>query len=133
MNSGRLSLDQAPPISVPLRFFLTAPLFGIATGTALAVMGGSALTSRWTGAMLGLTHAFVLGVIVMVALGALQQMLPVVAGAPLARASALSAFVHVGWTFGSASLAIGLGLERRSLIAAGGLLLMTAGITFAAE
>jgi uncharacterized protein involved in response to NO len=27
-NQG-LSLDQAPPISVPFRFFLTAPIFGV--------------------------------------------------------------------------------------------------------
>lgn len=133
MTAGRLSLEQAPPLSVPLRFFLTAPFFGMATGIALAITGGHALSSRWLGATLGMAHAFALGVIVMVILGALQQMLPVVAGTPLARASGLSAIVHVGWTLGAASLAIGLGWEHERFIAAGGLLLLTAGFTFAVE
>ena len=30
MDRAALSLDQAPPLSVPARFFLTAPLFGVA-------------------------------------------------------------------------------------------------------
>ena len=42
-----LSFDQAPPISVPFRFFLTAPLFGIAAGLALLFGDGNALASRW--------------------------------------------------------------------------------------
>ena len=37
-----LSLDQAPPLSVPLRFFLTAPAFGVLGGLALA-LGGAEL------------------------------------------------------------------------------------------
>ena len=30
-----LSLDQAPPIGVPLRFFITAPLFAVAAALLL--------------------------------------------------------------------------------------------------
>ena len=34
-----LSFEQSPPISAPLRFFLTAPLFGMLAG-ALLLWGG---------------------------------------------------------------------------------------------
>jgi hypothetical protein len=43
-----LSFEQAPPISVPFRFFLTAPLFGMAAGLLLLWQGPAALASRWT-------------------------------------------------------------------------------------
>jgi hypothetical protein len=39
MDTGGLSLDQAPPIDIPARFFLTAPLFAIAAGLLLAWQG----------------------------------------------------------------------------------------------
>ena len=32
MELAGLSTDQAPPIAAPVRFFLTAPLFGILAG-----------------------------------------------------------------------------------------------------
>ena len=38
-----LSFEQAPAISVPYRFFLTAPLFGAAAGLLLAWLGPAAL------------------------------------------------------------------------------------------
>jgi hypothetical protein len=50
-----LSFEQAPPISVPFRFFLTAPLFGMAAGLLLLWQGPAALASRWTSVALALT------------------------------------------------------------------------------
>src|SRR5574340_1380557 len=77
-----LSFDQAPPFSLPLRFFLTAPLFLLAAA-GLVVQAPEALASRWTPQALALTHALTLGFLAMVMLGALTQMLPVVAGSKL--------------------------------------------------
>ena len=42
-----LSFEQAPPFSLPLRFFLTAPLFLLAAAI-LIVLSPDALASRWT-------------------------------------------------------------------------------------
>ena len=42
VQSG-LSFDQAPPISVPFRFFLTAPLFLLAAAVLFAWQGPEAL------------------------------------------------------------------------------------------
>jgi len=75
-----LSFEQAPPFALPLRFFLTAPLFLLAAA-GLIVWAPEALASRWTPQALALTHALTLGFLAMVMLGALMQMLPVVAGA----------------------------------------------------
>ena len=87
-----LSFEQAPPFSLPLRFFLTAPLFLLAAAV-LIVLAPDALASRWTPQALALTHALTLGFLAMVMLGALMQMLPVVAGSPCLRP---------GWWRGSA-------------------------------
>ena len=43
-----LSFEQAPPISVPYRFFLTAPLFGAVAGLVLVLLGPDTLQSRWS-------------------------------------------------------------------------------------
>ena len=51
-----LSFEQSPPISAPLRFFLTAPLFGMLAGALLLWGGPDLLASRWTPGALALTH-----------------------------------------------------------------------------
>jgi hypothetical protein len=63
-----LSFEQAPPFSLPLRFFLTAPLFLLAAA-GLIVLAPEALASRWTPQALALTHALTLGFLAMVMLG----------------------------------------------------------------
>jgi hypothetical protein len=77
-NSG-LPLDQAPPISVVLRFFLAGSLWGIAAGLWLLAQGAEALHPASSAALI-LTHLFTLGVMLSFMLGALFQMLPVLAG-----------------------------------------------------
>lgn len=76
-----LSFEQAPPISVPFRFFLSAPLFGCLAGLLTAATGHSLLESRWSGALLALTHLLTLGFILQAVCGALLQLIPVAVGA----------------------------------------------------
>ena len=102
-----LSLDQAPPILVPFRFFLTAPVFGILASLFAFYLGSDLLTSRWLPSMLALTHLFTLGVLSMVMLGALFQMLPVVAGAAVVFESLVSVIVYLLMTTGTLFLAFG--------------------------
>ncbi len=107
-NSADLSLDQAPPIGVPLRFFLTAPLFAITAALLLLWQGPNLLSSRWNPALLGATHLLTLGYMGLVMLGAILQMLPVVAGAPMRRPVLVAAIVHTLGTGGIVLLCSGL-------------------------
>ena len=95
LNTTSLSLDQAPPISIPFRFFLTAPLFAIAAGLQLLMFGGELFVSRWLPLTLGLTHLMTLGVLGMVMCGAMLQMLPVIAGSPVPRVVLVGTLTHV--------------------------------------
>lgn len=108
MNYTALSLEQTPPLRVPLRYFLTAPLFGVAAALVLLVAGPDVLAGRWTPATLALTHLLTLGFIAMVMMGAAQQLLPVLAGSPLVRPVAVSRTVHGLLTAGTIALVAGL-------------------------
>ena len=98
-----LSFEQAPPFALPLRFLLTAPLFLFAAAL-LIVLSPDALASRWTPQALALTHALTLGFLAMVMLGALMQMLPVVAGSPLPAPHLVAWFSHIALMLGTAAL-----------------------------
>lgn len=102
-----LSLEQTPPLGVPLRFFLTAPLFAVAAGLLLLVLGPDALLSRWTPALLALTHLLTLGFLGLIMLGALMQILPVVAGVEIAYPEVTARFSHALITIGAVSLSGG--------------------------
>lgn len=75
-----LSFDDGPSLLVPLRFFLTAPLFAVAAALLLLWEGPDALVSRWAMPTLALTHLLTLGFLALTMCGALLQILPVVAG-----------------------------------------------------
>ena len=122
-----LSFEQAPPFSLPLRFFLTAPLFLLAAAV-LIVLAPDALASRWTPQALALTHALTLGFLAMVMLGALLQMLPVVAGAPLPAARAVAWLTHVPLAFGTAALMAGF-LGADALVFHAGITLLALAFT----
>ena len=107
-----LSFEQAPPISVPFRFFLTAPLFGMAAGLLLIWQGPAALASRWTGVALALTHLLAVGFMLQAMCGALLQMLPVAAGANIWQPRRVTHLTHAGLTIGTLLLLAGFLFER---------------------
>ncbi|MDO9220390.1 MAG: hypothetical protein Q7T90_05120 [Thiobacillus sp.] len=121
-----LSFEQAPPFALPLRFFLTAPLFLLAAAGLIA-FSPETLTSRWTPQALALTHALTLGFLAMTMLGALLQMLPVVAGAPLPAPRLVAWLSHVGLTLGSVTL-IGGFLTARPAAFGTGIVLLGSGL-----
>ncbi len=102
--STALSLEQAPPISVPLRFFLTAPVFGMLAAGLLLWAGPDALASRWMPSTLALSHLLGLGVLTMTMCGALFQLLPVLVGERVAQWW-LVGLCHAGLTLGCLVLA----------------------------
>lgn len=107
-----LSFEQAPPISVPFRFFLTAPLFGMAAGLLLLWQGPAALASRWTGTALALTHLIAVGFMLQAMCGALLQMLPVAAGANIWQPQRVTHITHAGLTIGTLLLLAGFLSEQ---------------------
>ncbi|HCE10538.1 MAG TPA: hypothetical protein DIT28_03390 [Oxalobacteraceae bacterium] len=110
-----LSFDQTPPFSVPLRFFLTAPLFSMLAAALLFWQGPEAFTSRWSPFMLALTHLMTLGFLASAMIGALIQILPVVAGISLPRPRLTAGVVHTFLSAGTALLAAAFWLSRAVL------------------
>lgn len=100
-----LSYDQSPPLGAPLRFFLTAPFFGVLAGLLLLWSGPDALAARWTPAALALTHLITVGFMLQVMLGALMQILPVLVGANMANPMRVTTVVHAAITLGALLLA----------------------------
>lgn len=103
--SSALALEQAPPLSVPLRFLLSAPLFGVLAALVLLVAGDDALATRWSPALLAVTHLVGLGVLTMSMCGALFQLLPVLVGVRIDSAVPVASVCHGGLVLGTLLLA----------------------------
>ena len=119
-----LSFDKAPPFAAPLRFFLTAPLFSLAAGLLLLFVGPDLLASRWTPGLLAATHLITVGFMLMVMLGALIQILPVVAGANLDNPLAVARWLHAGLSVGALLLAAGFLIGQAALLSTAALILV---------
>ena len=103
--SAALSFEQAPPISVPYRFFLTAPWFAVLAGLTFALQAEDALASRWSPAALTLTHLLTVGFMLQAMTGALLQFVPVAAGGNVWRPRLVAALVHPALSVGALVLA----------------------------
>lgn len=88
-----------------MRFFLGAPPFAILAGLLIAHSGPDFFASRWMPAALAATHLVSIGFMLQIMLGALIQILPVVAGANLERPLAVARWVHAGLTAGALAIA----------------------------
>jgi len=95
MRMSGLTLGSLPPISLPLRFFLTAPWFGILAALLLLFNGPGLWTSHWNPALIGLTHLIALGFVTMTMLGALYQLLPVLSGEQIPGGRLVARAVHL--------------------------------------
>lgn len=126
-----LSLDQAPPILVPLRFFLSAPLFSLAASMLLLWQGPDILLSRWHPALLGTTHLLTLGFLGLIMMGAIMQMLPVVAGTPVRHPSRAAGIIHTLGVSGVILMSSGLAFGATQLLKFSLPLLGMAMLTFA--
>ncbi len=93
-NRG-LSLDQAPPISVILRFFLTIPVFGLIAAAAILYTDADMLLQWDTPRTVAIVHLLMLGIAAMAMVGALFQMLPVIAGASIAEPRYHARWIHI--------------------------------------
>jgi hypothetical protein len=112
-----LTFDAMPAPSLPLRYFLSAPLFAALAAALLWWSGEAAWSTRWAPQTLALTHLFTLGCLTMCMVGALLQLLPVVSGAALPRVAALGAWVHALLCAGTLLLAAAFWTQRPALFA----------------
>ncbi len=118
-----LSFENAPPFAAPLRFFLTAPLFAVLAGLLLAWNGPQLMASRWMPGALAATHLVTVGFMLQSMLGALIQILPVVAGANLRHPLRVARIVHIGLSGGGGLLAAGFLAATPWLLSTAALLL----------
>ena len=128
MYSG-VSLDQAPPEDIPVRFFLSAPVFGILAGLLVFFAGQDLFISNWSMETIALTHVFTLGWLTMIMMGSFYQMVPVLVGGTVPFISA-SRVVHAGFTLGVLLIVSGIYLLNESLIIAASALLLTSLLFF---
>jgi len=123
LDLNGLSADQAPPISAPIRFFLTAPIFGIIAGLLILLSDPEMLTSRYSIESIVITHAITIGFLGFVMLGSLTQMLPVLAGVKVPKVDLIAKISHMFLLFGTLFMIIGLMQDYSKLILASSLFL----------
>ena len=116
MKIASLSPEQAPPISLPLRFFAVAPLFLVLAALLLVTSGGNPFAELRSPAQVAVTHHITLGFMAMVMLGAIQQLLPVVIGSTMPATRWVAWFTFLPLIAGALSLSAGFLLGRPELL-----------------
>jgi hypothetical protein len=102
-----LSFESMPPLLIPLRFFLTAPLFGIAASLLFLIDAQTMFNSRWSGEILAFTHLLTLGFILMTMTGALFQFIPVITGYSIPQSKKITPVIFLSLTIGIIFLVVG--------------------------
>jgi len=128
-NQG-LSLDQAPPISIPFRFFLSAPLFGVLLGILFFISPYSEISNQYSPLAIGAIHLFTLGILSMIIFGAMQQMMPVLAGTIIKKPLLFGNVVHIGLILGTLGLSGSFIFEIKMLLYLGVLFLSISFLSF---
>lgn len=106
-----LSLDQAPPITVVLRFFFGASLFGMLAGAVILFCQNSIFDAS-SAAAITLAHILTLGVMTSFMLGALFQMLPVIAGVVIDAPVQKSWWIQIPFILGTLSLLLAFNMPQ---------------------
>lgn len=123
MDFDGLSVDQAPPISAPIRFFVTAPLFAVLAGILILFSDAAVLSSRFSTHTIAITHALTVGFLSFVMFGALLQMLPVLAGVRISKVDLVAKSSYAFMLIGTLSMIFGLWFDISKLILLSSLLL----------
>lgn len=123
MDFDGLSVDQAPPISAPIRFFVTAPLFAVLAGILILFSDAEILSSRFSTHTIAITHALSVGFLSFVMFGALLQMLPVLAGVRISKVDLVAKSSYAFMLIGTLSMIFGLWFDISKLILLSSLLL----------
>jgi len=124
-----LSLQQSPPFSSSFRFFILFPVFSILLSISLFLWGDFLFFDRWSFISIGVLHFITIGMISMVMLGALLQMLPVLAGKSAIKAKYTSAITHLLILLGTLNLSLGF-INSDKFFLKKALFLLSAGFYF---
>lgn len=116
MKIASLSPDQAPPISVPLRFFAVAPLFLVLAALLLAMGDDNPFANTHSPALLAATHCITLGFMAMIMVGAIQQVVPVIIGSQMPAPRLLAWLTMLPLTAGALLLTTGFTLGKPELL-----------------
>ena len=108
MELTGLSIDQAPPISAPVRFFVTAPIFGIIAGFLMFFNESAVLMGRFSVDSIVIAHALTIGFLGFIMLGALTQMLPVLVGAKMPKVAFVAKYSYILLTLGLLFMIFGM-------------------------
>jgi len=119
LNTSSLSLDQGPNISVPFRFFYTAPIFFILFAIALFFTPVDVMELRFSSQTVALVHLFTLGVLTLIMFGALFQMLPVLMGVVVGGNTISVWVIHLLLLLGIPLFSFGLYFETDTLMLIG--------------
>jgi len=130
MKPISLNTEQAPPISVPLRFFTAAPLFLMLAAMILVSGAYNPFANMHSPALLAATHCITLGFMAMIMMGALQQILPVVIGSPMPASRPVTWLAFLPLIFGALLLPAGFMFGKPVLLNLAWTLLGVAFITF---
>jgi len=103
-----LSLDQAPPYSVTMKFFITGFVYAFFGGVYLAINGGVFDVI--------FIHLMTIGFMTMVMSGAVLQFLPVVGGITFKRIKLLSNLIYIGLNLGVIGFVVGFYLYNLLLL-----------------
>lgn len=128
-GAAGLGLEQAPPLSIPASFFLVAPVAIAAAGVLLVFGADAPLRSSWAPLNIAAVHLATLGMLGSVMLGALYQMVPVVAGTPVPYVR-LAHGVHVGLVLGVSSLVFGFATGNQTALLVAFTLLLVSLLAF---
>ncbi len=118
-----LSLQQAPPFSVPARFLVSAPFFGLMAALVLLWFGPNTINHRWTPELLTVTHLLTLGFLTMSMIGAMMQLMPVLMGTAIPGPILFSRIIHSLLFLGIVSLALAWLLQIKPLFIISSILL----------
>ena len=116
MKIASLSTEQAPPISIPLRFFAVAPIFLALAALLLAAADGNPFANLHAPSQIAATHYVTLGFMAMVMVGAVQQLLPVVIGSPMPAPRLVAWFTFLPLIAGVLALSTGFMLGKMELL-----------------
>lgn len=128
-NNNNLSFDQTPPLTATVRFFLTGPIFLLLASIASLYFGVN-LFDRWDRLTISTLHFFNLGFLLMTIMGALTQMIPVLAGTPIPNSFWIARITHLLMTLGALFFPIGLLLDNHFFTRIGLVLILAVVILF---
>jgi hypothetical protein len=114
-NQGGLSMEQAPPVMVVLRFFVTASVFGVLLGFYFMGSVANFLPHNEYAFQVTVIHLLSLGVMASFMLGALFQMLPVIAGVVIKTPTNKATVVNILLIMGLSSQIFAFGTASSSL------------------